>query len=224
MKVTNFVRCAIAAVALSAVAPAAVIIDKPADVGPYWQPLSAGGTYVYANSFLFTGTTGTVADTLGVYMRVSGGEGTGSPFRFELLADNANSPDPANVLAASGYQQFSGSTLQLVTGSLLVPYALTNGTRYWVSASTVGQQGGVAYQVGGHTQNSVYADNGTFWYSNDPAGISFDGQRLTPEMAIYVAGGEAQIPEPVTSATIAAGLGLLVFLRRRNQAPPNNSI
>ena len=217
MKLPNVFRCAIAIVAFSTLAPAAVILDKPADLGPYWHPLSATGTYAYANSFVFTGTSGTVADTLGVYMRLNEGEeGTGSPFRFELLADNGNAPDPANVLAVSGYQQYSGTTLQLVTGSLLVPYALTNGTRYWVSASTVGQQGGEAYQVGGHSQNSVYADNGTFWYSNDSSGMNFDGQSLTPEMAIYVAGGESAIPEPTASAMIAAGLGLLAFLRRRS--------
>ncbi len=215
MKLANLVRCAIAAAALSVVAPAAVIIDKTPDAGPFWSPLSAGGTYVYANSFVFTGTTGTMAEVLGAYMLVQGG-GTGSPFRFELLGDNSNSPDPFSVLAVTGYQQGSGSTLQLLTDSLLVPYALTNGTRYWVSASTVGQQGGSSYQVGGHTQNSIYADNGTFWYSNSSNGLSFDGQSLTPEMAIYVAGGESAVPEPATSATIAAGLGLLVFLRRRN--------
>ena len=40
--------------------------------------------------------------------------------------------------------------------------------------------------MGGHTQNSVYPDNGTFWYSNDPPGIVFDGQNQTPEMAFEV--------------------------------------
>ncbi|HNY42266.1 MAG TPA: PEP-CTERM sorting domain-containing protein [Bryobacteraceae bacterium] len=214
MKVNQFVRCVVSAFALAALAPAAVIIDKTPDLGASWSPLSSSGTYVYSNSFVFTGASGTLADTLGAYMLVSG-SGTGAPFRFELLGDDSNSPNPGSVLAVTGYQTSDASTLQLITGSLLVPYALTNGTRYWVAASTVGQSGGNSYQVGGHTQNSIYPDDGTFWYSNDSAGTSFDGQVLTPEMAIYVAGGESAVPEPASMATVTAGLGLLAFLRRR---------
>lgn len=214
MKVSHIVCALVFGLSSATLAPAAVIVNKSPDLGLYWQPLSSDGTYVYASSFIFTGTTGTLVDTLGAYMAVSI-EGAGSPFRFELFADDANSPDPANVLAVTGYQTSSVSTLQLITGSLLVPYALTNGTRYWIAASTVGQTGGNAYQVGGHTQNSVYNDNGTFWYSNDPSGLAFDGQSLTPEMAIYASGGDSAIPEPATLATLAAGLGLMGLLRRR---------
>jgi len=68
---------------------------------------------------------------------------------------------------------------------------------------------------GGHTQNSIYPDYGTFWYSNDPSGLSFDGRGLTPEMAIYVAGGAGQVPEPATLSLLGAGLGALALLRRR---------
>jgi hypothetical protein len=39
-----------------------------------------------------------------------------------------------------------------------------------------------SYQAGGHTQNSVYNDDGTFWYSNDPAGVKLCPSKLTPEM------------------------------------------
>ena len=60
------------------------------------------------------------------------------------------------------------------------------GQRYWFVATCVGEAGTGDFTVGGHTQNSVYPDNGTFWYSNDPPGITFDGQNNTPEMAFEV--------------------------------------
>ena len=81
---------------------------------------------------------------------------------------------------------------------------------YWFAATVVGESGPGFYQVGGHTQNSQYNDNGTFWYSNDPSGQSFDGQNLTPEMAFHV--GTA-VPAPASLAL--AGLGGLVATRRR---------
>jgi hypothetical protein len=194
----------------------AVIIDKVPDQGPYWNPLYEGGTYVYADSFVFNGVNGTAADILGVYLRVDG-EGTGSQFRLQLLADQSNAPNSGSVLATTGVLQTSSSTLQLVTGTLLTPYSMTSGTRYWVAASTVGLATGntTGYQVGAHSQNSIYADNGTFWYSNDSSGLNFDGQRLTPDMAIYVAGGEGAVPEPATLSLLGVGLGALALLRRK---------
>jgi hypothetical protein len=213
LKTGHALRIVLAVVLLASLAPAAVIVDKSPDLGAYWQPLSGDGTYVYSNSFVFSGVSGTLVDTLGVYMQFNGG--SAPAFRFELLGDNSNSPDPGTVLGVTGYQTYTGSSLQLITDTLLFPYALTNGTRYWVAASTVGQSGTGDYQVGGHTQNSIYNDNGTFWYSNNPAGTVYDGQRLTPEMAIYASGGGAAIPEPASIALIAGGLGLLGFFRRR---------
>lgn len=192
----------------------AVIIDKAPDQGAFWHPLDGNGTYVYADSFVFNGVSGTVANVLGVYLRAES-EGAGSQFRLQLWGDQSNSPNPGSVLATTGVLQSSASSIQLVTGTLLTPYGLTNGTRYWVAATTVGLSDGVSYQVGGHTQNSIYPDYGTFWYSNDPSGLSFDGRGRTPEMAIYVAGGAGQVPEPATLSLLGAGLGALALLRRR---------
>ena len=43
---------AFVAVAASTAAPAATVVTKPPDLGPFWSPLSNGGSYVYAGSFI----------------------------------------------------------------------------------------------------------------------------------------------------------------------------
>jgi hypothetical protein len=74
---------------------------------------------------------------------------------------------------------------------------LTAGVQYWFAANVIGLTADARIKVGGHTQNSGgINDNGTFWFSNDPTGINFDGQGLTPEMAFRV---ELEpVPEPTT--------------------------
>jgi hypothetical protein len=198
---------------------AAIIVDKSPDLGPVWSPLAAP-TFVYANSFVFGGTSGTLMDTVGVYMLNFSGT-AGTPFRFEVYADTgSNAPDPTTVLGVTGYQTFASSTLTLVTNTLGAAISLTNSVRYWIAASTVGQTPDGGYVVGGHTQNSIYSDNGTFWYSNDPAGLIFDGTELTPEMAIYASGPDTPPPQgvPEPASLTIWGLGLLACaagIRRR---------
>lgn len=197
---------------------AAVIVDKIPDVGDFWQPLDGNpnGTYVYADSFVFTGTTGTLLETVGIYLRNQFG-GAGTPFRFEVYADNGNAPDPTSVLGVTNYQQVANTTLSLVTDALLAPISLVNSTQYWIAASVVGQASQGSYQMGGHTQNSIYPDNGTFWYSNDPAGLAFDGQGLTPEIGIYAeSGAAAAVPEPSSLALVCISFGVVGLLCRRN--------
>jgi hypothetical protein len=58
----------------------------------------------------------------------------------------------------------------------------------------------------------VYNDNGTFWFSNDPTGVFFDGQNATPEMAFHV--GLKVIPEPAAFGLVGL-VGLAMLLRRR---------
>ena len=196
-------------------AAAVTIVDKVPDLGPQWEPLDGTpyGGYVYANSFVFGGSSGTLMKSVGIYMFNAGGA-TGSPFRFEVYADNANAPDPNTVLGLTNYMQVANTSLDLVTRPLLSPINLVNGTRYWIAASTVGQASqGSHYMVGGHTQNSIYVDNGTFWFSNDPAGLVFDGQAQTPEISIYAS---TAIPEVSTFALFGLGtLGLMVWRRRK---------
>src|SRR5262245_9568870 len=84
---------------LGAVMPASadMIVGKASDVGAYSFSLSGGGRYVYADSFVFAGSTGTLMQSVGIYMlKISGGPG--SLFRFEVYGDNGGTPDPTNVL------------------------------------------------------------------------------------------------------------------------------
>jgi hypothetical protein len=199
---------------LATVSAGVIIIDKVPDQSAYWHPLSGSGTYVYADSFVFTGGPTDVATTLGIYLLMETPSAVGSSIRFELWGDNGNSPDSTAVLGVTGYFQDAGPSLHLATANLVTPVTLLAGSRYWVIGSAVGQTDQGSYQVGGHTQNSIYSDNGTFWYSNDPNGISFGGEALLPEMAIYVAGG-GNIPEPGTFFLLGAGLVSVALLRRR---------
>lgn len=204
-KAASFVVAGI--LALSSATSAAIIVDKTPDVGPFWHPLDGtpNGTYVYTNSFVFTGATGMLMDTVGIYLRNEDLNSAGTPFRFEVYADNANAPNPLSVLAVSGYMQVANNSLALVTNSLTTSVSLVNGVRYWIGASVVGQASQGSYQVGGHTQNSIYPDNGTFWYSNDPNGINFDGQNGNPEMGIYASGNAPEVPEPGSLILFALG-------------------
>jgi len=208
-------------------------VSKPADQGPNWAPINnSNGTYVYASSFI-SPESGS-ATTLGTYLRLSSGvSGFGPDIRFEVWGDN-NGPDAGNVLASTG-------SLTLVTDTNLTFFSapvaienqtLVNGVTYWFVATVVGETVATgSYQVGGHTQNSVCVDNGTFWYSNDRAGVSFDGQNLTPEMAfeVQINGGGTPVcgqiapPTPVPTLDTAgllllillAGIGGMVFVRTR---------
>jgi hypothetical protein len=66
----------------------------------------------------------------------------------------------------------------------------------------VGEAGTGQYQVGGHTQNSQHQDNCTFWYSNDPNGVFFDGQNLTPEMAFTLTIDDVPVPVELMQFTV----------------------
>lgn len=226
----------------SSASAAIVIVDKTPDVGPYWLPLAGGppgGTYVYANSFIFGGTTGTLMETVGVWLQNIGAPdpndpfgpaipAPGSLFRYEIYADNSNTPTGA-LLESTAYMQAANTTLQLVTGLLGNAVSLTNGTRYWIAASTVGQANQGRYQVGGHTNNSGPYDNpsDSFWFTNYSNGSFIDnpqdpgvGGPLTPEMAIYAEGREPNpsqgVPEPGSLAIWGLGfLACVAGVRRR---------
>jgi hypothetical protein len=189
---------------------AAADIIKPPDIGPWWNPLDGGsGTYVYTSDFVAEGPDLQV-ERLGTWLESFGGT---QSLRFEVWGDNGMSPDPTDVLSTTGsispavtntleYYEFNASGTTLVDGQ-----------RYWFVATVVGEGGGAAYRVGGHTQNSVYNDNGTFWYSNDVNGINFDGQALTPQMAFAVITG----PVPAPAALALLGMAGAMSARRRRR-------
>src|SRR4029078_1848029 len=85
---------------------------------------------------------------------------------------------------------------------------LTPGTLYWFAATVVGESGTGQYQMGVYTQNSQQNDHCTFWYSNDPGGIVFDGQNLTPEIAFTLTLDDVPVPVELMSFTIDGLPGL----------------
>jgi hypothetical protein len=172
----------VAALLFAAAATADTSITKKPDLGNFWNPVGANSSYVYANLFIAPNGADITPAILGTWLDDQGSGG--SNIRLEVWGDNGG-PDASNVIASTGtvYPGTSGLTYVEYPAS---GGSVTPGQTYWFVITGVGEVGPGGYQTGGHTQNSVYQDNGTFWYSNDPAGISFDGQNLTPEMAFNV--------------------------------------
>ncbi|MEM9930318.1 MAG: hypothetical protein AAF840_10905, partial [Bacteroidota bacterium] len=161
---------------------------KGPNVGTDWQSFgNTRGTEVYANSFV-AGTSQAPTE-LGLWMtrRNSGAVGN---FRIEVWGDAAPGPDPFTVLATTGSISLSpiGNTETFISAPVLAGAAtLTAGETYWFIITTVGEAPFTAsYSAARHTQNSVFNDNGTFWFSNDVNGINFAGQNRVPEMAHQV--------------------------------------
>jgi hypothetical protein len=222
---------------LAFAAPSLADVVKPPDQGPFWQPLNpASGTYVYADRFvapanetIFNAGTwllllggGDLGGNTLPEGREPGGAGTPSSVRFEVWGSVGGAPDPATVLATTGsVTPPVDDTLTLYEYPLQAPVDLIAGTTYFFAATVVGESGDTAWQTGGHTQNSVYNDNGTFWYSNDAAGILFDGQDLLPEFAFSLTGGTPPsvqaIPAagPIGLALLVGALGIAAMRRLR---------
>ncbi len=204
----------LAAVMGMAAVSSAWMLDKTPNYqdGDGWRPLGLPYTGIYANSFIFTGATGEVLDELGVHLRDPDGNGGGN-IRFYLLQDNANAPT-SNILATSLVDVSTSSTQMILLKANTTGYGLVNGSRYWVAAQamTVGD----TYITGGHVQNTIYNDYGTFWASNANDLNVWDYQGVLPEMSIYVkTTGEGAVPSP--AAFIPFAFGLVAGARRRRK-------
>ena len=197
------------ALLLSAGANAATLIKLP-DLGDYWHPLSSWGTHVYADSFIAP-VTGSVTD-LGTWLN-----GGSSSLVFEILADAGNAPDGAAILVSTDVLSFTTDALTFEHAAPSAEITLSAGQRYWFAASTAGLGGSGSYDVGGHSPNSGgILDDGNFWYSNDAAGLDFDGRNQTPEMAFSVS--IRLVPEPAPFLLLGFGLLALALVASR-EAP-----
>lgn len=204
------------AISLAALAGGNALADtvtKAPDIGTWWHPLGSSGTPVYSNSFVAS-ITGVVTE-FGLWLK-----GGPADLRFQIYdsigGNLANGPDSSSALVTSGV--ITGQTFANLTYVSAAPLSggatLQSGHTYWFAATGVGLASQGSYYVGGHTQNSGgIVDNGTFWFSNDVGGITFDGRGYTPEMAFQVT--LAPVPEPESFALLIAGLGLMGAVARR---------
>jgi hypothetical protein len=149
-------------------------ITKSPDQGPFWFPLSTAGSFVYADSFVAP-VSGPVTD-IGIWLTNSTGDTSAQPLVFEVLGSaGGGGPDTTNVLATTGALTLDVTTsLSLFSESTTSSVNLIAGDTYWVAGDEVGLSGGGKVQV-----------NGTFWFSNDPSGVSFSGPNPV-EMAFTV--------------------------------------
>lgn len=205
---------ALSVIALAGGTALAGDIVKPPNVGANWQPLDPDtGTYIYAN--LFVADESGPVDELGTWLLAQGGAGTGAMVAFEVYGsvggDATNGPDSTNVIASTGLLDIGGGTDTLDFYSAAAAFSgnLTAGEIYWFGANVIGGGPADPYEMGQHEQNSIYDDNGTFWFSNDPTGVNFDGQNFTPEIAFSV----SIVPAP--GAVALLGLGGIAAIRRR---------
>lgn len=180
--------------------------------GDFWRPLALPQTGIYADSFIFTGATGETLAELGVYLRDPDGNGGGN-IRFYLLQDGGNAPT-SNILATSLVDVSTNSQTMTLLAANTTSFSMVNGVRYWVAAQAMTEAD--IYITGGHVQNSIYNDNGTFWFSNANDLNIWDGQALTPEMSIHVkTTGEPSVPGP--AAVVPFAVGLVAAARRRKK-------
>jgi len=206
------------AATLGAAPPAAHAgtVVKPPD-GPGIAALGSNFSSVYANSFVAP-NDGNVTE-MGVWLR----NVPDSQVRFEVYdspgGDPGLGPDSTRLLARSPVDggTYADFTFVDFDHGITDFGTLAAGHTYWLAATVVGLGDSGAYAVATHTQNTGgIVDNGTFWWSNDPAGRVFEGPWAPPlEIAFSVT--VSPVPEPGALAMLALGLPLLAARARRGR-------
>jgi len=191
---------------LAGAAFSTTIISKPPDLGAFWQPVGNEPTYIYSDCFIAPAGPDLTVTQLGTWLQPIY-ETPHAIVRFEIWGSLGGGPDCTNVIAATATFSTEAGGLNLYT----LPVAtgggpLVTGVKYFfvITGFGLGNANYGMYQVGGHTQNSVYQDNCTFWYSNQPDGCTFDGMNLTPEMAFEVTLSGTTAVEPLAISRVKA--------------------
>jgi len=204
MKIRHWTIAFVLSALFAVTATANTTISKPPDQGPFWHPVGNEPTYVYADCFYAPAGPDAVVTSLGTWLLAWDAQTPHALVRFEIWGTTgAGGPDCSQVIAATASMSTEDTNLNLYTLPVVSGGGpLTAGTKYFFVVTGVGMGDGSRgqYQVGAHTQNSIYNDNCTFWYSNDPTGCPFDGQGLTPEMAF-----EVTLTSPVSVETVSWG-------------------
>jgi hypothetical protein len=184
-------------------------------LSPYWNPLSPHGTYVYADSFIAP-TAGSVL-SLGAWLNTQTYDPTTS-IKFQLLGsiggNYLSGPDINNVIATTGAISGMNGSAAFYSGSVSSG-SIVAGNVYWFAMDAIGGGGNGSYQTVLPAGN--FDNFGSFWYSNNPNGSSFDGSNLQPEFAFQVKVGSAVPDSGSTGILMVFGLAALVALRKRSK-------
>jgi hypothetical protein len=231
MRRPSFLVCILLTLVVARTAQAdSILIDRQPDSLDNAAQLDGftgapGETFTVAGNFVFSGATGTLLRTVGMYMQ-SYGDGS-TPFSFLVFGSSNGtiSPDPLPLSSGSAalfppqtgaiptvpgpdFDPDNPLSLSLVSAPLDRPVSLVNGLQYWIAATTLPFAGPGSYLIG-LTGNP----SGTIALSSDLTGTTFS---YLPgfDLDIYAA-GDIPVPEPATFGLVAAGAALLVLERRR---------
>lgn len=211
----------VAALAAAPLASHAGTVVKDVDDPLGTAILGTGFSTIYANSFVAP-NDGVVTE-MGVWLRNS----LPGAIRFQVYEslddDVALGPDSTRVLPSSPVDTGAHPDLAFVDfdGCITDLGSLVGGHTYWLAATVVGLDSNATYNNAMHIPNTDgIVDNGTFMWSDDPAGLFFKGPFSEPfEMAFSVT--VSPVPEPAGLAMLAFGLPLVALgARRRGRGTP----
>ena len=195
---------------------------------------AADETFSVGGRFLFTGVTGTLLRTVGVYLQRYGNGDT--PLSFLVFGSSGGTISPTPLPLSSGapgsfppqtgavtsvpgpdFDPAAPLSLSLVSAPLDRPVSLISGMQYWIVATTLPFAGPGSYVLG-LTPNPL----GVLALSSDLTGSTFS-YLATYDLDIYAAGDPPPVPEPATLALIAVGICVLALRRRVPDRAPRRA-